>query len=347
MHIIMRSIFNLDSLRKIDKGRVAVLIDEGVGVDAAEYIRLLRPWRSWLKIDGVIMLAKLPAGALKSLVSEACQAVVVVSEREDLVSSVRQECELLGLACVDGSYPACPDRNLAMQQEVAHHDFEIGGVNEWDGQPTQYARQVLQHLSQTHCERYFPKYALPDIKRLSQERGGRPLEAIDIGCGPISRLRWGALQRWLSITGVDPLLNMYRIVLERHGLLNLPEILCQRELCISAEELSKYVAPGSYDFAFSCNAIDHTEDPPFIVSQVAACLGLDGVFALESNKREGTRNNWAQLHQFDIYFGSDGQLLCQSRDGSVRPLIGDDVGLALRDVVVNDESYIVVLLERE
>jgi len=67
MHIIMRSIFNLDSLRKIDKGRVAVLIDEGVGVDAAEYIRLLRPWRSWLKIDGVIMLAKpLQSGALKS-----------------------------------------------------------------------------------------------------------------------------------------------------------------------------------------------------------------------------------------------------------------------------------------
>lgn len=216
-----------------------------------------------------------------------------------------------------------------------------------DGQPTQFSQHVLQHLSQTHCERSFPTYALPDIRRLYQERGGKRIEALDIGCGSISRLRWGAIQGLLSITGVDPLLDMYRIVLERHGLVNLPEIFCQRELCIPAEELSQHVAPGSYDFAYSWNAIDHAEDPLLIVSQVAACLGAAGVFALQLYKRERTRQNWAQLHQFDIDFGSDGQLLCQSKDGSIRSLVGNDTGLALREVVVNDESYIVVLLERE
>jgi SAM-dependent methyltransferase len=190
-------------------------------------------------------------------------------------------------------------------------------------------------------------YALPDIRRLSRERGGGPVDALDIGCGPISRLRWGALQGLLSITGIDPLLDMYHIVLKRHGLDNLPEICCQRELCIPAEVLSQCVTPGSYDFAFSCNAIDHAEDPPLVVSQVAACLRPGGVFALESNKREGSRNNWAHLHQFDIYFGSDGQLLCQLRDGSSRSLVGEEVGLKLREVVVDDDSYIVVLFERE
>lgn len=344
----MRSIFNLRSLRKMGKGRVAVLIEEGCGIDGAEYAHLLRPWRSWLTIDAVMTLSKpLELETLRSLALAACQAVVVVSEQEKFVDSVRQECNLLGLTCIDSAFPVSSSRSLAMLHEVDHHNFEIGGFNEWDGQPTQCSQYILQHLSQTHCKRLFPSYALPDIKRLHHERKGSRIEALDIGCGPISRLRWGAIQGWISIAGIDPLLDMYHIVLERHGLVNLPEIFCQRELCISAEELSQHVAPSSYDFAYSCNALDHAEDPSLIVSQVAACLRPGGVFALQAYKREGTRQNWTQLHKVDIDFGSGGQLLCQSKDGSTRPLVGNHSGLTLREVVVNDGSYIVVLLERE
>jgi SAM-dependent methyltransferase len=347
MHIFMRSIFNLRLLRNMGRARVFVIIDEAICRDGAEYMRVLRPWRTWLTIDGLIVVGTpLEQESLGHLVSPACQAVVVVSESEQLVSSVCQQATAMGLVCIDGSYPLYPDRSVAMMQEVSHHDFELGGLNEWDGQPTQFGQYVLQHLSRTHCERIFPRYALPEILRLFQEHRREPINAIDIGCGPISRLRWGALQGWLSITGVDPLLDMYKIILERHGLMNLPKISCSRELSIRAEELSGHIARGSYDFAYSCNAIDHCEDPPLIMSQVAACLSQEGVFSLQVYPREGTRQGWTQLHQYDIYFGSDSQLVCQSRDGAIRALTGEETGFAIRETVVNDESQIVVLLER-
>lgn len=281
---------------------MVVLIDSVTGLEVAEYVRLLQPWRSWITIDSVRILAgPLKAGNLEHLVSPSCLAVAIVSEQEDIIRSVQQECERLGLACLDCASPAGPSRTLALYHEVAHHDYEIGGVNEWDGQPTQYSQHILKHLSYTHCEKIFPKYALPYIEKLRQEREGRPLEALDIGCGPISVLRWGVLRGLMSVTGINPLLDMYHIILERHGLSGLPGISCQREICIPAEELSQYVAPGSYDLAFSRNAVDHVEDPPLLVRQVGACLRSGGVFVLEFNTREGTRQNWAQLHQVDLY----------------------------------------------
>lgn len=347
MHIVIRSIFNLRALRGAGRRRVTVLIDRVSGVEGIEYLRLLQPWRSWITIDAVVTLTEPPKpGVLKSQVSPTCQAVVVVSEREDIVRSVRRESESLGLTCIDSAYPSGPSRTLALCQEVAFHDFEIGGFNEWDEQPTKYSQHILKCLSVTHCEKIFPQWALPYIERLRQGQEGRPVEALDIGCGPISVLRWGVLRGLVSVTGVDPLLDMYHIILNRHGLSNLPEIFCQRELCISAEELSQYVPPGSYDFAFSRNAIDHVDDPPFLVAQVAVCLRPGGVFVLEFNTREGTHENWAQLHQFDLYLNSHRQLICQSRDGSIRSLVPEDTGFVLREIITNTDVYTVVVLER-
>ena len=348
MHVVVRSIFNLRELRGTSGGRVAVLIDDASGVQGAEYIRLLQPWRGWLRIEAVITLSgSLPPKALQDVLPPPCKAVVIVSDRADLLRSVREECQRLDLVCIDSAYPPAPGRTQALLQEVAHHDFELGGLNEWDGKPTQYSQDVLQHLSLTHCQRTFPQYALPYIEKLRQDKGGERIEAIDIGCGAISVLRWGIIQGLMTVTGVDPLLDMYRIILERHGLSGLPGILCDRELCVPAEALSQYVNVGSYDFAFSRNALDHAEDPPLFVTQVGACLRPGGIFALEFYTREGTRENWEQLHRFDLYLDSDGQLVCQTQDGSVRPLVPHDAGLTLREVVANTESYTVVVLERE
>lgn len=347
MHLVMRSLFNLWMARNGEKRQIAVLVDRESGVDSAEYCRLLQPWRSWLTIDGIqTIIQPMAPGTIERIVSSVCQAVVVVSDRDAVVQSVRKECERFGILCIDSTYCTTANRTLWFSQEVAHHDFEIGGVNEWDGQPTQFAQHILRHLSYTHCERVFPKYLLSYIDRLLQRQGKGPLEILDIGCGSISVLRWGVLKGLLSVTGVDPLLEMYAIILERHGLSLLPGIRCQRELCIGAEELSQHVPLESYDFAFTRNAIDHVEDPLLLVRQVAACLRPGGIFALEFNTREGSRENWAQLHKFDLYLDSAGTLMCAAQDGSAHPLVPEDTGLILKEVIVSTETYTIVVLER-
>ena len=346
MHVSMRSILNLWLLPREARSRVAVLIDTHTGVTSAEYLELLHPWRSWLNLEAVLALSKpLEPDGLKGSMSPTCQAVVIVSERDDFVNAAQRECRTLHLPSVTSAYPSQGTRAAAMQAEVAHHDYETGGLNEWDGTPAQFSPFVLQHLSPVHCVRLFPSYALPYIRRLLQEQRGNPLLAIDIGCGPISRLRWGALQGLLTITGVDPLLEMYQIILQRHGIAGLPKISCDRELSILAEELTKFMAPGAVDFVFTNNALDHVEDPRIVVEQVATCLRAGGVFALACNTREGTAQKWSQMHQFDIYLDKSGQLVCETQQGKVRSLIPPT--LALRQVVANTGTATVVILERQ
>ncbi len=348
MYILMRSIFNLRALRDKGRQRVAVIIDKSTGVDATEYVRVVRPWQRWLSIEAVVTVPdSLAIASLESWLPAGCQAVVVVSEHKSLLHAVKQACDRRGLAFIDSSYPVGPSRTVSLLQEVAHHDFEIGAVNEWDGQPTKYSWCVLQELSYTHCEKVFPRYVLPYIEGFQQRRGGGPIETLDIGCGPISVLRWGMLQGLLSITGVDPLLDMYQIVLERHGLSTLPSIFCQRQLGIAAEDLRQYVPPSSYDFAFSRNAVDHAEDPHLLLTQVGACLRPEGVMVLEFSTREGTKENWMQLHQFDLYVNAQGTLVSETRDGVCSPLVSEESGLYLREVVRSDKDYTVVILERQ
>jgi|GEM_PF-2473563 len=348
MHVVMRSIFNLRSLRTAGRRSVTAVIDGSVGTDGAEYLRLLRPWRSWLSIENVLTVSSPPApDSLKNVVSSACQAIVVVSERADIVESVRQECQRLNVVCVDSLPPGSDDRTLWLSQEVEFHDFEIGGINERDGQSPQFSPHILRLLSYTHCGTIFPKYILPYLDRFAPGDRRSPVEVLDVGCGPISALRWGVLNGALMVTGVDPLLDMYAIILERHGLSGLPAIRCQREIGIDAEELAAAVPRNAYDVAFSRNALDHVTDPPLLVRQVAGCLRPQGIFALEFNTREGTREQWAALHKFDLYVDSHKRLICESRDGARRLLVPEETGLVLHEVVMSDDAYTVVVLERQ
>lgn len=169
---------------------------------------------------------------------------------------------------------------------------------------------------------------------------------LDIGCGPISVLRWGILQGLLRVTAVDPLLDMYRIILERHGLAALPAISCHRELNISAEELTAVLAPETFDIIFTRNAIDHIENPVALIGQAGACLRSGGVLGFDFNTREGSRQHWKQLHRFDLYLDQKEQLVCQTQEGLLRPLIPEEAGLFLREIVVHNEDSTAVVLEK-
>ena len=58
----------------------------------------------------------------------------------------------------------------------------------------------------------------------------------------LSWLRWGTLEGLLNVTGIDPLIEVYEIILARHGLLGLPGS-CRPEGCPGP--LSPFTEPAS------------------------------------------------------------------------------------------------------
>ena len=350
MRVLMRFLFNLRRARETNGGSkldIALVIDERTGVAPDEVRRLLQVWRDWLSVEAVLVRSTpLEPGALQSELSVACRLVGAVTDQDDFLASVQHECRALGAVCIPSAFPVLSDaREVALCQEVAHHDFEIGGIDEWSEQPTRWAHHMLQHLSRTNCERLFPTFLLPYIQRF-QGPDKKPVETLDIGCGPISVLRWGVLQGLLRVTGVDPLLDMYRMILERHGLDGLPAIACQRELNIYAEELASALPPESFDIVFTRNAIDHVEDPVAVIGQAEACLRPGGILVLDFHTREGSRQGWEQLHQFDLYLDETDQVVCQTRQGVRRPLIAAGIQLFVRQIVAKTEDVTIVILEK-
>ena len=248
--------------------------------------------------------------------------------------------------CVDSAVAFDGTRELALFQEVLHHDFELGGKNEWTGADSQFGAPVLRMLSTAHCRTAFPRYTEPYVDRLWQEGGGQPIQALDVGCGAVSRLRWAALNGFMTLTGVDPLLDMYSIVRERHGLNVLADIRCAREVSVGAECLKARLVPASFDFAYCANALDHTENPAAVVESIAYVLRPGGIFALEVYTREASRENWWQLHQFDMYVDDRDQFVCETRDGAVQVLFPHGCGLVVRDIVSRDATTTALVAER-
>lgn len=339
---ILSSIFNLRRYRAARR-RVFVLIDTDTGVSTAEYLRCLRPWFSWIHLTGIV--AAKPETLLALLTADTLHdtdIVLIVSVDAATNDAAAAACARLRTTCVNASVAFDGSRELALMQEVEHHDYELGGRNEWTGGDSQFGPPVLRSLSVAHCRAMFPHYVERHLERIREATGGAPIEAADVGCGPVSKLRWAALNGQMTITGVDPLLDMYAIVRERHGLDVLPAIACAHELCVGAETLPTRVGPDRFDFVYSVNALDHTEDPLAVVQGIAHILRPGGIFALQVYTREGSRENWWQLHQFDLYVDEHDRPVCETRDGVVRPLFPDGCGLVVRDIVARDVTTALV-----
>jgi SAM-dependent methyltransferase len=348
MQALLRAAFHLSGLRGGDlPPRVAIAVDSDTGIRADTVAGLLRPWHSWLETTDISVTDTAPSDAwLAMIAANGAQTVCIISEQPEFVEPLEEAAHRHGLTVLDSAYPADSGRTNALFHEMAHHHYELGGLNEWDGATAQYSPQVLQHISATNCIVYFPRY-MNDELQARHQRLGRPIEALDIGSGSISRLRWGALQGLLRVTGVDPLLDIYDLILTHHGLDRLPSISVDRAINTNAESLDRHIAPGSFDFAFCCNALDHAEDPPAVVGQLARALRPGGTFALEFATREGSRQNWQQLHQFDLFLDdTHSKVMCQWHDGRYTSLIPADSPLVLDRVVMASDDYTVVVLRR-
>ena len=342
---LLPTLFNLRRHRA-DARRIAALVDVRHGASADELVRHLRAW-PWAT---VVVAASLDRGltpaVFESVATSGADLLLVTSNDEKVVGAARGAARLLGLPIVDPVVPQDDAREFGLYQEVVHHDIELGGYNDWANRDSQSGASVLRRLSTVQSRRMFPAGVFPYLDELRRMRPAEPLDALDIGCGSISNLRWGALQGWLTLTGVDPLLDMYAIVQERHGLSAMPHLRCAHEICAGAEDLARHAKAGAYDFAYSSNALDHTTAPGEVIRSVVHCLRPGGIFALNVYTREGTRENWWSCHQFDMYLDGSGAFLSETRDGRVEPLFPAGCGLAVREITANNASTTALILER-
>lgn len=320
---------------------VHFIVDNLSAITEADCLRMFSPWSDAFHFhfhDRGALRDPLDERQLSELGVETGHIIVSSCTDQQLQDEIQALSRQLDLPCVVPSYPPLGDLENDLLREVAHFDFELGGKNEWDGAPTQYAAASLQGLSSTHCRASYPEWAfefLPD----------RPLKVLDVGCGPISVLRWGALHGKISITGVDPLLEMYAVVLARHGLDALPKVRCDREINGFAEDLDILLPDDDFDMIYTQNALDHTQDPTKVIENIARKLGPDGIAVVQVATREGTRRDWDQLHKTDIYL-EDGVLKFAHQHTRAQPLLGRS-GLRLKHVRTNTPDWLACALEKQ
>ena len=179
------------------------LLDRGLGMSGDECRRCLGPWGRWLVVHDVHLIdGEVGDDLFATLKPCPFYFVVGVSDRVEILDAIRTRCESLSLNYIDSTYPPPTGSNESLVQEVAHHDFEIGGCNEFDGAPVRHSTAILNQLSSTHCRQVFPMYVWSDLLALRAAANSRKLRTLDIGCGPISRLRWAQFRSVLRYSAL-------------------------------------------------------------------------------------------------------------------------------------------------
>jgi SAM-dependent methyltransferase len=145
------------------------------------------------------------------------------------------------------------------------------------------------------------------------------ISVLDVGAGPMSRV--GTVSDALDVTlrAVDPLAPAYDSILAFFGL-GRP---VSTEFGL-AEHLLGQFAEGSFDLVHARNALDHAIDPLRCVEQMARLVRRGGWMVLDHADREGHRQGFQGLHQWNLSVGGG---VLRIEDVSGRARVFDHQGL--------------------
>ncbi|HEX3600289.1 MAG TPA: class I SAM-dependent methyltransferase, partial [Lacipirellulaceae bacterium] len=316
---------------------VHIITDEPDKFSEQDCRRMLAPWSAWAKI-GVCRELPSPvnADALRGMGMAAGDILLAVSKE---YGELQKAAAKLGAQIIVPEFPPMGTFDNDLVREVSFFDHEFGGVNEWDGAPTRYAINCIQQMSTANCRNYYPAWAF----ELLPKSIPRPLKVMDIGCGPVSMLRWGAIHGEISITGLDPLIEMYTLVLARHGLDALQRMRCDQEVNGVAEDMETLLKGQKFDLIYTQNALDHTQQPALVVENVSRHLAPNGLFAVQVATREGTRQKWDQLHKTDIYL-KNGVVMYARQNAAEQPLLPKS--MRLKHVQTDTPEWLALVIEK-
>ena len=119
------------------------------------------------------------------------------------------------------------------------------------------------------------------------------LRALDVGSGPISKLREG--REKLDLYCLDPLAREYCRLLKMSKMeTNV------RFIQGTCEELEQIFTKEQFHLVYASNSLDHTRDPRICMKQMFAVLKPYGVICVEGYVKEGSYLGWYGLHQHDL-----------------------------------------------
>lgn len=184
----------------------------------------------------------------------------------------------------------------------------------------------------------------PVLREVLEATPGTTVSLLDVGAGPITIVGFRYPSKNLAITAIDPLAREYDRILREHAIE--PPVRTQP---LHGEELLKRFAPGSFDVAYSCNALDHTVDPLPIIDNMVVVVRGGGHVVLRHARKEAVTREYRQLHQWN-FDERDGRCIVWRRPGRERDIAAElghrvDVRCA-RDQFIGYEWVCCVLRKR-
>ncbi len=188
---------------------------------------------------------------------------------------------------LEGRYEALRDRKLTDQQR-----WQKRTVDE-----LRYWSEALQ--SELYADRLNPlgEVEATCLRRALAETAATNVSILDVGSGPLTVVGHVYPGKKLSIFPTDALGSEYVKILRSCGI-DAPV----EPIACSGEQLPAKFSEGTFDIAFSQNALDHSKDPLSILSNMIALIKPTGRVALKHFRNEGEQNSYGGMHFWNIDF---------------------------------------------
>jgi SAM-dependent methyltransferase len=154
---------------------------------------------------------------------------------------------------------------------------------------------------------------------------------LDVGAGPLS-LCGSHLdgRRKITVVPIDPLASFYGPICREFGII--PPIATEFGF---AEDVSAQFAEGSFDIAFSVNALDHTINPVGAITEMLIVTKIGGTIYLNHALNEGALEGYRGFHQWNFAQEGD-EFVIWNRKGSTSNISRLLAGVA--DIEVRTEG---------
>lgn len=254
--------------------------------------------------EGILQASRLRAGSWLGPGSVAGGKTLTAWHREmlrDFRQRIRPKTKsdsLVWKALLSGYHRWAP-HGLRLQHEIAYWESALA-----EGRRDPWMDEAINPLTRRS---QFPELLIPCVLEMRKPNGS--VRVLDVGCGPLSPLAWGAEQGLFELTAIDPLARDYVDLLERYGI-EYPV----KPVKLRGEKLLKHFPASSFDIVYSRNALDHAANVSRCIDQIHGVLKSGGFFFLEGLVCEGTHNRWRGLHDHDLVI-MGGQLMHFDRVG--------------------------------
>lgn len=202
---------------------------------------------------------------------------------------------------VESSFSTCPWLQAPPGQDDWHDNLVSEAVFWYDhlAQSQYWYRDFI--ASWQAQEPSFPYRDFKFGRLLEAWPKGQLLEALDVGCGPVTAFGTAWRGRHVRLTRADPLAAVYAKIL-RHLRLDSTALTA---VPVEAEKLDRVFQPESFHLVHARNALDYAHDPEQAIGQMLQVCKPGGAVVLHHCQNEADFCGYTGLRRwnFDVQDG--------------------------------------------